>query len=62
MTKSDLIDIACKVLHETDKAWLINDGTRKAWIPKSWAELEPQPDGTAILTISEAKALDKELI
>lgn len=60
--KTNLIDLAVTLVHETEKAWLINDGTRKTWIPKSWAELEPQPDGTHILTITENRAIEKELI
>jgi hypothetical protein len=34
-TKNELIDIACEVRGETDKAYRIFDGTVTAWVPKS---------------------------
>lgn len=41
MTKRnhDLIDIAVDLKAETDKAWLVFDGTKQGWVPKSQAEL-----------------------
>lgn len=62
--KSDLIDLAVQLHHETGKAWLISDdGDREkaVWIPKSQAELET--DGKAhTLTCPEWLAQDKGLI
>ena len=55
--KSDLIDIACEVRHETEKATLIFDGTKEVWLPKALVEIE---DGEA--TMPEWLALDKGLI
>jgi len=51
--KSDLFDIAVELVHQTDKAWLVNDGTLCAddnkpvnvWVPKSQCELERNSDG-----------------
>jgi hypothetical protein len=61
--KTKLIDLTVTLVHETEKAWLIDDGTKKTWVPKSWAELEKNPDGkTWTLTINEEQALEKELI
>jgi hypothetical protein len=54
----ELIDIACTVLHETDKAYLIDDGARKVWLPKS--QCEKNEDGTVTLPMWLAK--EKELI
>ena len=31
----ETIEIACEVRRQTDKAWLIFDGSREAWIPTS---------------------------
>lgn len=42
--RSDLIDVAADVRAETPKAWLLDDGTRKEWVPKSMAE--DNNDGT----------------
>ena len=56
--KSDLVDIAAETRRETEKAWLIFDGYREVWLPKSQAERNP--DGT--YTMSEWIATEKGLI
>lgn len=61
--KTKLIDLTVTLVHETEKAWLIDDGTKKTWVAKSWVELEKNPDGkTWTMTINEEQALEKELI
>lgn len=35
MNLTEQIEIACEVRRETDKAWLIFDGTREVWIARS---------------------------
>lgn len=35
MNPTETIEIACEVLRETDKAWLIYDGAREVWIVRS---------------------------
>ena len=57
--KSNLIDIAARLVHETEKAILVEtEMTKKPiWLPKSSCELD---DGT--LTLPEPLALDKGLI
>ena len=35
---TEIIEIACTVDWETDKALLINDGTQKEWLPRSLLE------------------------
>jgi RNase P/RNase MRP subunit p29 len=58
MAKSNLIDIEARIVHETEKAWLLDTGEKKpTWVPKSSAEF----DGTT-LTIPEPLALEKGLI
>ena len=32
---TETIEIACEVRRQTDKAWLIFDGTQEVWIAKS---------------------------
>jgi hypothetical protein len=50
--RSDIVDIACVILHETELAWLIDAGTDDhVWIPKSIGNmirqmaLSPCPNG-----------------
>lgn len=58
--------IACEIRRLSDKAVLIHDGTREAWIPKSQIE-DPQPDELEIgehveLLLPEWIAKDKGLL
>jgi hypothetical protein len=57
--KSDLVDIACEIRHETEKAYLIFDGDKEVWIPKSLGEWD-QDEKT--MAMPERFALDKGLI
>ncbi len=56
--QSDLIDIAAELRHETPKAFLLFDGTREVWVPKS--QVENNGDGT--FAMPEWLAEDKGLI
>jgi len=56
--RSDLVDIAGEVRHETDKGLLFFDGDRTIWLPKSLVEVND--DGT--VTMPEWLAMDKELL
>ena len=62
MSKSDLVDITCMVKHETKAAWLINDGAKDVWIPKSQCEVEIVGTAAAIATMPEWLAHEKGLI
>ena len=56
--KSNLIDIEARLVHETEKAWLLDAGEKKlVWVPKSSAEFDGET-----LTIPEPLALEKGLI
>ena len=56
--KSNLIDIPARLIHETEKAWLLTtDDTNKVWIAKSAAEFDGET-----LTLPEPLALEKGLI
>lgn len=59
--KSNLVDITVILVHSTDKAWLVDDGSKKVWIPFSQGELE-QKGPTWLLTIPEWLANEKGLI
>ena len=54
----DLIDISAKLKHETAKAFLLFDGAREEWVPKSM--VENNRDGT--FTMPEWLAQDKGFI
>jgi len=53
-----LIDITAKLVHETELAYLLNDGVTQAWVPKS--QVEDNRDGT--WTMPERLAIDKEFV
>ncbi|WP_428491621.1 hypothetical protein [Rhodopila sp.] len=58
--KSDLIDIAGTIQHETDKAYLVDTGLEKpVWLAKSMVEHDPA-DGT--FAMPEWLAMEKGLI
>ena len=42
MGKSDLFDMAAEIKAETPKAWLLFDGTKEAWVPKSQIESDSE--------------------
>ena len=44
MRKRELVDIAAQLHRETERAYLLFDGTREVWVPKS--QVESNPDGT----------------
>ena len=63
--KSDLIDIAMVEHHRTARALLASDDgdSRTAvWLPLSRIEIEPQRDGTVIVTMPEDLAVQKGLV
>lgn len=61
--KSDLIDLTVVVKHTTDRAVLVDDGTRRAWLPLSQVEVAPNDDGrTHTVTCPEWLATDKGLV
>lgn len=55
--ESDLVDITCTLRHQTDKAYLVDDGDKQVWVPKSQCEYD---DG--VLTLPEWLARDKGFI
>jgi hypothetical protein len=54
----DIIEIAGELRHETEKAFLIFEGDKEVWIPKS--HVENNGDGT--FSMPEWLAMDKGLI
>jgi len=61
--KSDLVDIEVEVIHTTDRAVLVSDGTRRAWLPLAQVEVGPiGPRRGATVTLPEWLAIEKELV
>ena len=56
---SELVDFPVQLIHETDAAYRVSDGTVEAWLPKSVAELEKNSDGTYTCTIPRKWYEDK---
>jgi len=59
---SNLVDIAAELRHETGRAFLIHDGTKEVWLPKSQVEVECSGGDRVIVTMPEWLAKDKGLI
>lgn len=57
-----LFDITVDLVFETEKAWQVDDGDKKVWIPKSIGEMDKNTDGTYCLTAPEWLLKDKGLI
>ena len=58
--KSDLVDIACTILRQTDKAYCIDAGIGEdVWVPKSQCEWDAHDQTMAM---PEWLAMDKGLI
>ena len=55
--KSDLVDVSAELKRETDKAFLINDGDKEVWLPKSQVERDRNT-----FTMPEWLVQEKELI
>lgn len=61
MSDSKLIDLAVEIRHDTPNAWLVHDGHRDVWVPKSQCEVT-ETRGPSVITMPEWLAKDKELI
>jgi hypothetical protein len=60
---SGRVTLSVELRRETSGAWLVFDGAREAWIPKSQGELVPDTDGrTSTLVVPEWLAKEKGLI
>ena len=63
MADNDRPCINCKLEHETERAWLIDDGSGKTtWIPKSQGEIYAKGDGTYDLFAEEWILKEKGLL
>jgi hypothetical protein len=58
MSNDHLVEIAAEIRHETERAYLLFDGTREVWLPKS----QVQDNGDGTFTMPEWLAVAKELI
>lgn len=55
MPKSELVDVAAEIRNETPLAWLLHDGSKSEWVPKSL--VENNGDGTFTMPVWKAKEL-----
>jgi hypothetical protein len=60
--KSDLVDIAGQLKHETERAFLMFDGVKEVWLPKSQVEFERGGRSEGTFTMPEWLAKEKGLI
>lgn len=60
--RSDLVDIVGELRHDGERAILLYDGARKAWLPKSQIEVHRRDDGTVEVAMPEWLARAKGLI
>jgi hypothetical protein len=60
--RTNRVSVNCKIEHETERAWLIDEGTKKVWIPKSQGEVYRLSDGTVDLFVEEWIAKEKGII
>lgn len=63
--KSNLVDLEVLVMVETDKAYLLNDGDKEAWFPKSQVELDRKgrsADDFATATMPDWLATEKGFV
>lgn len=57
-----LTDVVCILKHETKAAWLVNNGDKDVWLPKSQCEIELGKNMSCVVTLPEWLAQEKELI
>lgn len=62
--RSDLIDISVVLVHQTEKAVLVDHGGEaNVWLPRSAIEIEKDGNGkTWTVTLRESLAIEKGLI
>lgn len=58
MTDSKLYDFAAELKHETANAYLVNDGDKDYWLPKSMTE----DNGDGTFTIPQWLAEEKGIV
>jgi hypothetical protein len=63
MSRHDEVEIACELVHETDRALLINDGRQEVWVPRSQILDQKEKNGVLeSITIPEWLAEEKDLV
>jgi hypothetical protein len=58
MTDSKLFDFSATLKHETENAYLVNDGDKDYWLPKSMTE----NNGDGTFTIPEWMAIEPGIV
>ncbi len=61
---SELYDFAADMRHETELAWLVHNGEKEVWVPKSLGEWEPArgKPGHGTMTVPEWWAYQEDLL
>jgi hypothetical protein len=59
LIESETVEITAEIVGETDQAYLLFDGTTKAWVPKTLVEYDAR---TMIATMPEWLATEKKLL
>jgi len=64
VSKSDLVDITVIIIHQTDKAVLVDFGGKEhVWLPHSQVEVARSPNGKShIVTLPEWLANEKGML
>lgn len=64
MPKKTLAEITARLVHQTELAFLLDDGTTKEWVPKSRVENDDRVDNGQIGTFSmpEDLAIEKGFV
>lgn len=57
MSKSELFDVAAELRHETERAFLLFDGDKEVWVPKSLVENNEDGTFTMPLWLAEKHGL-----
>lgn len=61
--RHSLIDIAVVLIHETERAYLLDHGGKdNVWLPKSRCELDVNEVGVGTVTLEERLAEEKGMI
>ena len=54
----ETVEISAELVHETDLAWLIDDGGKRHWLPKSQCEY----DGKVTFSVPGWMCVEKGLV
>lgn len=56
----DFCEVTCDIIHETEKAYLIDDGDKQVWVPKSMVDHNDYAVESKAVTMSIATWIAEE--